>query len=556
MKKSLLISLSCACLAVLFVSCKSTDVTDPYPGIIFAESSIVMTNEGLVQGTYNYDRTTELFAGVPYAKPPVGDLRWKEPQNAERWEGVRDCTHFAPNAMQHQRSKAFVTVYNGVIGSKGDRTDFAPMSEDCLYLNIWRPVGTNAQKGDKLPVLVYIHGGCLRRGSSWYEDWDGEALSQKGIIVVTIAYRVGIFGYFAHEDLANESPNHTTGNYGLLDQIKALQWVNDNIGAFGGDASNITIAGESAGSSSVSALCASPLTKGLFRRAIGESSSLVVPVPPHTFRSKKDAYKISLEAMKNLGANTIEEMRKLPASAVVEETLSFTGMTVDDYAMPEYPWKIYEKGLNHEEALLNGFNANEGTAFAITTIPDKRHLKKSFADYPYITDPDKLYSLNKVVTDIDAALYYCDVFSAICFTYPHYSWTNMVVSQNRPVWEYYFTKTNKGIGDFHTGEIVYAYGNLKGHKNYNASDYKLEKIMTTYWSNFVKYGDPNGNPEAANYGKEVPYWQTSNESNGLLNELGKKIQMVKDPYMNIYQYLNYNIPIEDMDDDDLIEIDE
>jgi len=549
MKKLLLLGFAITA-SIIFFGCKSTDVTEPFPNTILKRTDIVETRQGSVQGIYNHDSSVELFAGIPYAKPPVGELRWKEPQNPDSWEDVYLADHFAPNAMQHQRSKAFVTVYNEVIDSPGDRTDFAPMSEDCLYLNIWRPAGTTEE--DRLPVLFYVHGGSLRRGSSWYEDWDGENMSKKGIIVVTIAYRVGIFGFFAHPDLAAESPNQTTGNYGLLDQIKALEWVNKNISNFGGDFNNITIAGESAGSSSISALCCSPLTKGMFRRAIGESSSLVVPVPAHTFRSTEEAYETSLNAMELLECKTIEEMRNLPAEMVVEATYDFNAMTVDPYAMPEYPWVLYQKGLNHEEALLNGFNSNEGTAFAITTLADKRRLRKAFAESPYITDPDGLIELGKPIrTDVDAMLYYCKVFSAICFTYPHYSWTQVVREQGKPVYEYYFTKNNGGIGNFHTGEIIYAYGNIKKQrKNYNKSDYELQNIMTTYWSNYIKYGDPNGEPGTEAYGTENPLWLTSAESNGLLLELGKNISMVEDPYIPIYGFLDYNINEEEIRDED------
>ena len=524
---------------LIFSSCKSTDLTIPFSENIekIKETEIVLTKNGKVRGISNPKTSVELFAGIPFAQPPVGDLRWKEPVDVQNWDGILEADHFAPMAMQNQYPKIVRKIFNAYIHTSDDRTDFGPMSEDCLYLNIWRPAGTD--EGSKLPVLVYIHGGSLTSGSSWFESYDGESLAQKGIIVITIAYRVGIFGYFAHEDLIKESPNNTTGNYGLLDQIKALEWVNKNIEAFGGDVKNITIAGESAGSSSVNALCASPLSKGLFRRAIAESSSLVVQVPSHTFRSKEAALTMGRKIMEEFKASSIEELRAIPAKKLLKTSHANNAMTVDPYSMPEYPWEIYQKGLNHEEALLNGFNHNEGLAFTFLTNINKRNYKKMLYESPYITDVEELCKLEEIKTNKEAKQFYTDIFSVVCFTYPHYSWTKVVSAQGKPVYEYVFTKENIGISTMHSGEMIYAYGNLDRNKKniYNGEDYKLQSIMTEYWANFVKYGNPNGNG--------LPEWPDSSQlgehCGEYLLDLGAEVRTVIDPFFKYYKYINFDI---------------
>ena len=440
--------------------------------------------------------------------------------------------------MQKQAPKVIQNLMNAYIHSDGDRTDFAPMSEDCLYLNIWRPKGVDPDSN--LPVLVFIHGGSLTSGSSWFQSYDGSTLAQKGIIFVTISYRLNIFGYFASQESADESPNGTTGNYGLLDQIKALEWVNKNIKEFGGNPQNITIAGESAGSSSVNALCASPLSKGLFKRAIAESSSLVVPVPAHTFRSREMALSTGKKIMDELGAKNLADMRNLSAQELMETTHVNNSMTVDPYSMPEYPWEIYKKGLNHEEALLNGFNKREGDAFIVLSKITKKNYRKLVESSPYVTDVDGLCSLvEPVKNNKEAKKFYGRLFSAICFTYPHDSWTKVLEKQGKPVYEYYFSKENKGIGTYHSGEMIYAYGNVPRNKFYNQSDYQLEGIMTEYWANFAKYGNPNGIDQ-----NNLPLWQTTKESKGLLLELGENIHMREDPFKDIYQYLDFDIGAE------------
>ena len=517
---------------LLLNSCTSTkNATNPVDRKIHQVTNTIAVTGGLVQGIVNDEGNVDIFAGIPFAAPPVGNLRWREPQDVLAWEGVLAADHFAPMAMQSENSRFFNWLLNLYTHSKTSRTFKAPMSEDCLYLNVWRPADLSADA--KVPVLVYVHGGSLMSGQSWYEKYDGENLAKEGIIVVTIAYRVGVFGYFADKDLAAESEHGSTGNYGLLDQIKALEWVHNNIAAFGGDADNVTIAGESAGSSSVNALCASPLTKGFFRRAIAESSSIVQETPPHTFRTMEAALKMGDDIKKEFKASSVEELRKIPAEKLIKTRYANNSMTIDGYALPESPYEIYKKGLNHEEALLNGFNKREGFGFAFFTKVNKKNLadllRPSFKErtQEFLTKyPAKN---NKEAKEI-----YTDIFTVVCFTYPHEVWTRTVEAQGRPVYEYYFSRENGEIGTNHSGEMIYAYRNVPRSKNYSSRDYELEEIMSSYWLNFVRTGNPNGNDTKGN---ALPLWQTTKESSGLLMEFGDTCSMIEDPFRYTYEYL-------------------
>ena len=533
-RKLIKTSATAALISVLtiFSSCASNaQKTNPTGLKVQMRTEAVSVTGGDIRGIFNKDGSVEIYAGIPFAAPPVGDLRWKEPQDVIPWNGVLEADHFAPMAMQTQSGWLYNSLMNLYTHSKSDRTYGGPMSEDCLYLNVWKPCGTAPEGG--WPVLVYVHGGSLMTGQSWYEKYDGENLARNGIVVVNITYRTGIFGYFADRELAAESEHGTTGNYGLLDQIKALEWVHNNIAAFAGDVGNVTIAGESAGSSSVNALCASPLTKGYFRRAIGESSSVVQQTPPHTFRTMEAALKMGTDIKKEFGCKNIEDLRALPASKLIKTKYANNSMTVDGYALPETPYEIYQKGQNHEEALLNGFNKREGFGFAFFTKVNKKNIAALLE--PSMKDNTAAFlekygkGNNKQLKEL-----YNDVFSVVCFTYPHDQWTKTVTAQGKPVYEYYFSRENGEIGTNHSGELIYAYRNVPKTKNYNARDYELEEIMSSYWLNFVKYGNPNGKDTK---GDELPKWQTSSESGGLLMEFGDTCSMVKDPFTYIYDYL-------------------
>ncbi|MBQ1661706.1 MAG: carboxylesterase family protein, partial [Treponema sp.] len=364
--KSVFVLIFSAIISSAFFSCASGSKLVSANPSVSERPEVIETKKGKIRGVYapslkRGDPLVELYAGIPFAKPPVGDLRWKAPVEAESWDGILEADTFAPRAMQKKSGWLESFIYKNFIYHRSNREDDAPMSEDCLYLNVWKPEG--ATDSSNLPVLVYIHGGSLMSGSSYSDSFDGTTFAKNGIVVVTVAYRLGVFGYFALDELAAESPEGSTGNYGLLDQIAALKWVHENIGSFGGDCDNISIAGESAGASSVGALCTSPLSKGLFRRAIAESSGLAVPAPPHTYRSLGDAKKMGRDIMEEFKAKSVEELRKIPAEKLIKTKHANNSLTVDGYALTEPPYQTYLRGENHEEALLNGFNANEAYFF-------------------------------------------------------------------------------------------------------------------------------------------------------------------------------------------------
>lgn len=495
-------------------------------------TDVISVAQGDIRGVYNADRSVEVFAGIPYAKPPVGELRWKEPQDPDSWDGVRVCDHFGPRFMQENSSPLWnslvdIAVYNNFKWFDPTDNYLEAMSEDALYLNVWKPEGDVSG----CPVLFFIHGGSLQTGSPSYNQYNGEAYAKRGIVFVDFAYRLNVFGYYADEELAAQSPNNTTGNYGLLDQIKALEWVHDNISAFGGDPDNITISGESAGSSSVNAICVSPLAKGLFRRAIGESSGISTDRPYHTFRPYEEALSMKSRVYEAMGASSLEQLRKVDAKKLVTAAGEYNSMTVDGYAIPRQPADIYRDGENNEEALLSGYNAAEADVFTIlggkVTKDNYEQLlegelgdaaKKIVELYPPGDDPKALYD---------------DIMSAAWFSYSHYTWSRHMAKENRPVFEYYFTKENKGLSTNHAGELPYFYGNLSTMpQNYTQADHELSDTIMDYIENFVRTGNPNG--------EGLPKWDDFSEDETRVLELGDNIRMVTDVNLAIYKILDGN----------------
>lgn len=514
----------------------AVDVKNPE---ITAEISV---EQGKLTGVYNADKSVEVYAGIPYAAPPVGELRWKEPQPAEAWDGILACDTFAPMSMQQRGSELYnsMTDLIGYHKFKVSLNDnyVGAMSEDSLYLNIWKPSGDI----ENAPVLFFIHGGSLTGGQTWHDAYNGEALAKQGIIVVNCAYRLNVFGYYANDELQQESENGTTGNYGLLDQIAALKWVNDNIASFGGDVNNITIAGESAGSSSVNAICVSPLAKGLFKRAIAESSGITAREPYHTFRPLEKALKMGEDIMAEFSASSIADLRNVPAEKLVNTRYTNSAMTVDGYAITEQPYLTYEKGENNEEALLNGFNMHEANFFMFSRKVTRENYVETLSgvlgDYAdeaaQLVEPfelDKRYSLAIVEQGGDAKGAADRIYSAAWFQYSHFDWSRRVAAQGKDVYEYYFTKDNGSLGSSHAGEMPYCYGNLDKHAElYDESDFALSETMQKYWVNFIKTGNPNG--------EGLPEWQRFNDDQTKVLEFGEKVSMITDPNLELYALLD------------------
>lgn len=497
------------------------------------KTEVLSLKNGDVQGVYNKDKSVEIYAGIPYAQAPIGDLRWKEPQEPLNWEGVRDCSYFAPKSMQPESNSVTSTLVD-IYSEKGWRPDYRMhpeqnMSEDSLYLNIWRP----ANDKKDLPILVFIHGGSLTTGSSAYEDYNGEEMAKKDVIMITITYRLGVFGYFAHEELQKESSNGTTGNYGLLDQIQALKWVNDNASYFGGDKNNITIAGESAGSSSVSAICVSPLAKGLFKRAIGESSSIVVKKAPHTFRKLDKALEVGQNIMEEFKCSSIEDLRKVSAKKLVNTKYSNSEMTLDGYALAKDPYQVYLDNENNEDSLLNGFNVMEADAFVVPTYllnpTNKKNIRSRLVEAFGEDIADKFCTLYKDRIEEDAFKTFNEIYSVYWFMYPHYSWSKYATEAGVNVYRYQFTKENHYHSTYHAGEMIYAYGNVKKceyNYRYDDLDVALSEKMLNYWANFAKNGNPNDAPG-------LPVWPISMDCSKLM-KLGTSVYDDKDPYLDAY----------------------
>jgi len=463
------------------------------PLALFGASSApqAKTESGIVEG--KDDGVVHAFLGIPYAAPPVGDLRWKPPAAAAKWSGVRKATEFGAHCMQGK-----------VFGDMNFRD--AGGSEDCLFLNVWVPAKA---AGAKLPVMVWIYGGGFAAGSTSEARQDGTHLAQQGVIVVSMNYRLGVFGFFVHPELAKESGHNAAGNYGLLDQVAALRWVQDNIAAFGGDPGNVTIFGESAGSFSVSAQMASPLSKGLFQKAIGESGGAFfsggLSFEPLSVREEKDVKAVSAK----LGLSTLAELRAVPAQKLLDafappQSQGFDfDPDVDGYFLPEPVPTIFAEGKQSDVPLLAGWNHDEGS-FEIVFNPQKptadsikANAQKDFGDkaaeflrlYPADTDERVLRSAQDFAGDRFIA------FST-------WEWMeSQAKTGKQTIYRYRFDlgppSSNPNapkLGAYHSAEIEYVFGQLdsKAGVPWRAEDRQLSEAMQKYWANFAKNGDPNG----------------------------------------------------------------
>ena len=487
----------------------------------------VRTQFGQVSGVYTANGKVEVYAGIPYAKPPVGELRWTPPQDPEPWEGVRECTSFAPMSMQTTNLPIYDTLvrligYSELTISLKDNYR-PPVSEDSLYVNVWKPAGEQHD----LPVLVYIHGGSLQTGQPWYKDYNGATFAENGVVTVNMGYRLGVFGFYADEELLEK--DGTTGNYGLLDQIKALQWVQDNIAAFGGDPNNVTIVGESAGSVCVDALCVSPLAKGLFRRAILESSTVSGVNPPHSYRDFESALRSGASLKARYNSSSVEDLRKLDASTLVGELSSQHHITIDGYVLPASPYELRKQGVHNEEALLHGFNLEESGPFILFGKANLKNYESKIRTY-FRDVADDVLALNPASTNAEADKYWAEVYGAVFFNYPHYCLNRLAVEEGIPTYEYLFSKDNRSLGSWHSGELIYAFGRIpEKSKLYSEADRSLSSLMNSYWVNFAKTGNPNG--------EGLPVFE-QNTSSVRLMEFGDNIGMIDEPYLGFYEIMD------------------
>ncbi|MBQ6560638.1 MAG: carboxylesterase family protein, partial [Erysipelotrichaceae bacterium] len=373
-------------------------------------------------------------------------------------------------------------------------------------------------------------GGSLQTGQAWYQDYNGEGLAREGVIVVNLAYRLGVFGFYADEELITESQHHTTGNYGLLDMIKALEWVRDNIACFGGDPANVTLAGESAGSAAVSALCTSRPAAGLFRKAVLESSTLASIDPPHSYRSLEEALASGKKLKEKYNALSVGDLRAMKAEDLVSEADTQHHITIDGYALEEDPYLSYRKGIHNEETILHGYNAKESGPFLLfskTTLDNYEDKIRYFLG-DYTKEVLKVYPAE---TNEEAAENWAEIYGAIFFSYPHYCYNRLAVMNHIPVYEYFFSKDNGRLGSWHSGEEIYLYHNIPGHSRlFDKKDRELSDAMTAYLLNFIRNGTPNGS-------EELPLWP-ENEDSETLMEFGDHMGIISERSLKLYAIID------------------
>ncbi len=443
----------------------------------------VRVENGLVSGVPGELRGVRVFKGIPFAAPPIGPLRWHAPMPAPAWTGVRAADTFSANCMQRAAG-------GGAFPPHGGDRSATTMSEDCLYLNVYTGA---ADPSDRRPVMVWIHGGSLRSGAG--AIYEGEELARKGVVVVvTVNYRLGLFGFFAHPELTRESAHHASGNYALLDQIAALQWVKKNIAAFGGDPTRVTIFGESAGSWSVNYLTATPLAKGLFQRAIGESGGEFAPE-----RSLREAETAGVAFARSLGADSLAALRARSAEELGDAGRSLTGANVDGWVLPQDVQTTFSQGKQNDVPTLVGSNADEGTIFTRDTTAE------AFRDESrrrYGPDADAFLKLYPFTSDAEAESAAAASMRDFTFGWEMRTWARAARDTGHAnVYLYFFSRVPPGptaarVGAQHGAEIPYVFNWVNGRyatdTPWEDVNRTLADLVSSYWVNFAATGDPNG----------------------------------------------------------------
>jgi para-nitrobenzyl esterase len=503
-----------------YVALASLSLACSLPGVLSASPALpsleVPLTDGMIEGTRMRKDSTDLrvFRGIPYAAPPVGEFRWREPQPVARWAGVRSAAEFGPRCTQNPDSQHHFRSTR--------------MSEDCLFLNVWTPArGEGEGKGEKLPVLVYFHGGGFNSGDGSERRYDGAGLAARGIVAVTVNYRLGLFGFLASPEAASESPHGAAGNYGLLDQVAALRWVRDNIAQFGGDPDQVTIGGELEGAISVSAHMASPLSRGLFARAIGLSGGAFTPMG---LLSRTKAQELSQRIMED---TSLAEMRTMDADAMQDEIGDVTttlrlGPSVDGYFLPSMPVTSFSTGRQARVPLFVGTNAREqeleASLHGMDLTPDgwRKSLsillgslaEEGLTYFPGSTEEEVTRSAKRLTKDM---------FDE------HSTWRWMDLQRqtgDAPVYFYEYThplaleasvtgeSSPSRFDGLHGTEIEYALGNLDNETHYawTADDREVSRIFSGYLTQFLKTGNPNGSG--------LPEWPAvSQQNDGLTRQI-------------------------------------
>jgi para-nitrobenzyl esterase len=497
--------------AIASVTAVSAAINDP-----------VQIDTGMISGVAGKSPEVRVYKGIPFAAPPVGDLRFRAPQPPATWEGTRQADQFGPMCMQGGAS--------GGRGGKGGKAPAAPagrsaqpMSEDCLYLNVWTAAKS---PNDKRPVMVWLHPGGYTSGSGAAPGTDGEALAKKGVVLVTINYRLGIFGFFSHPDLTRESDRRGAANQAFLDQTAALQWVQRNIAAFGGDPKRVTVFGDSAGASSIGNLVASPLTKGTYQRAIAESgawSGLSVGA----VRKLADAEQAGVRTAESMGAKSLADLRALPAAEVLRGGRG-GGPVVDGWFLPDEPASIFAQGKQNDVPILVGSNKDEGTFFSQPTTAAAwiERARQRYGDLA-----DQFLKLYPAGSDAEANASELAAFRDE-LGWVQRNWARLQSKTGKSKgYLYYFTHeppatpgTAPGPGGFpargsgatHGAEAPYVFENLLGNRPWTDLDRKLSDTISSYWVNFAENGDPNG--------KNLPKWSPFDDKKNTRMVLGDIVE--------------------------------
>lgn len=477
---------------------------------VTAQNAIVKITNGKIQGTTNGENTIRIYKGIPFAAPPVGNLRWKAPQPVQNWKGIKQCTAFSASPMQNKPQPFYCWSEEFIAQPE-------PLSEDCLYLNVW----TSAKsKSEKQAVFVWIYGGGLSSGSANCAIYDGEEMAKKGVVFVSINYRVGVFGFLAHPELTKESNHQSSGNYGFLDQIAALKWIQKNIAAFGGDPNNVTIAGQSAGAFSVTALIASPLAKGLFHKAIAQSGGLLSNMLSQDLAKAEEQ---GTAFMKKANANSIAELRNKSSAALQEisnnQDLGRFGTTLDGYVLPSNLIAYFRKGQQNQTPVLTGWVTGDGGFMGdaqMTVEEYKNEAQKKYGDkasqflsiFPASTIDDVKLAKQKLSL-MDFAVLPSHLLAEFN-TKTTYIYQFGHVPPDKPNFPNY--------GAFHTSEVPFALHTLHTwNRPWQKLDKELENTISSYWVNFAKTGNPNGN--------SLPEWKSYDSQSGNIMLFGDKVEI-------------------------------
>lgn len=474
--------------------------------------NLIHINSGLIKGVPCGNPSYTVFKGIPYAAPPVGELRFKAPLEPIPWEGVRICDTFPPISIQE-------FLPEGEFYQKEFFPTEMPMSEDCLYLNVWTPSKTS---NEKLPVMFWIHGGAFIRGYGHEMEFDGEAFCKRDVILVTVDCRLGALGFFSHPELSKRDPNHVSGNYAILDLVRALKWVQDNIEAFGGDPSNVTVFGQSAGGLLTRALAVSPLAKGLFHKAIIQSAAGINSISPKQTLAESEKYGKQITDKLNISADNLlnmpaEELTDLLNSAIDLNELRMCPI-VDGYVLDDFPGNSIALGKHADIPYMTGSVERDGKLFSgYPNIKSKNEFEE-YLNKQYGDDAKEYISLFNIKSDSEA-VETLDLFLESTAKLAPYSWANAHVRQGmNPVYVYYFDRDIPGEdhpGAFHSSELWYIFSTLnRCWRPMKGIDYDLSNLMTDYWTNFAKYGDPNADT--------LPSWPAFTEENHAIMEINEK----------------------------------